>query len=66
MLNFLITIIVIVGAFNWGIIGILGTNVVERICSASLARGIYILIGFCGLVQLILLITAEKGLKYLS
>jgi uncharacterized membrane protein YuzA (DUF378 family) len=65
ILNVIISIIVIIGALNWGIVGISNINVVERVFSSSLARIIYILIGFAGFIQLIILITQEQNLKYL-
>ena len=64
MLNFITAIIVILGAFNWGAMGISSINIIERIFGASIARASYILIGFSGLIQLIMLITREQGLKY--
>lgn len=64
MLNFITAIIVIVGAFNWGAVGISSINIIERIFGPSIARAIYILVGFSGLIQLIILITQEQGLKY--
>lgn len=66
MLDFITTLIVILGAFNWGMIGISSTNAIERIFGASLARIIYILIGFAGLIQLIILASHKQGLKYLA
>lgn len=56
-MNVLTAIIVIIGAFNWGVVGISGINVVERICGLSIARIVYILVGISGLIQLILLVT---------
>jgi uncharacterized membrane protein YuzA (DUF378 family) len=65
ILNVIISIIVIIGALNWGIVGISSINVIERVFGSSLARTIYILIGFAGFIQLIILITQEQSLKYL-
>lgn len=65
ILNVIISIIVIIGALNWGIVGISNINVIERVFGSSLARTIYILIGFAGFIQLIILITQEQSLKYL-
>lgn len=65
MLNFITAIIVIIGAFNWGIVGISNTNVVERVFGSSFARVIYILVGFAGLIQFIILLNHEQNLKLL-
>lgn len=65
ILNYITVIIVIIGALNWGIIGVSGTNIVERIFGVSVSKIIYIIVGFAGLIQLILLVTAKNEFKYL-
>ena len=42
-------ILVIIGALNWGLIGIGAGNVVESILGASITTVIYILVGIAGL-----------------
>jgi uncharacterized membrane protein YuzA (DUF378 family) len=41
--------IVIVGALNWGILGITGKNVVESLLGRIGARLVYVLVGLCAL-----------------
>ena len=48
-------ILVIVGAINWGLVGLLGFNLVEAILGSMpvLAKIVYILVGVSGLYVLI-------------
>jgi len=49
-------VITIIGAINWGLIGIFDFNLVETIFgSHSLARIIYTLVGITGLINIVLL-----------
>ena len=48
----LVAVLVIIGALNWGLIGLLEVNLVEQILGASIARVIYILVGLSGLALL--------------
>lgn len=52
----LVGLLVIIGALNWGIIGINGTNLVERLLGAHPAavRVVYLLVGVAGLLKLIM------------
>lgn len=56
MLNLLVSIMVVAGALNWGVIGLSNINPIERIFGPSIAKVIYILVGLSGLLQLITLI----------
>jgi len=51
------TILVIVGALNWGLVGIFEWNLVSAIFGSIvwLERAIYILVGLAGLAELIML-----------
>ena len=41
--------VVVVGALNWGVIGITGKNVIQSLIGTTGARLIYILVGLCAL-----------------
>jgi uncharacterized protein len=45
-------ILVIVGALNWGLVGLFGLNIVESVLGMSLAKIVYILVGVGGLLAL--------------
>ena len=47
-------VLAIIGALNWGIIGLTGNNVVEGILGAGtfITRAVYILVGLSGLALL--------------
>jgi uncharacterized membrane protein YuzA (DUF378 family) len=53
-LDIVTLILVIIGAINWGLVGLFGWNLVEAIFGAApvLVRIIYILVGLSGLWQL--------------
>lgn len=42
----------IIGALNWGAIGVLQVNFVEQILGDGLARVVYVLVGISGLMLL--------------
>lgn len=46
----LIAWVLVVGALNWGFIGLLGTNLVEAVLGAGtiLSKAVYIVIGLAG------------------
>ncbi len=52
----LVGLLVIVGALNWGVIGINGTNVVANLLGAypTALRIVYILVGAAGLLKLVM------------
>lgn len=45
-------LLVVIGAINWGLVGLLGLNIVEAILGAGsmLAKIVYILVGVSGLL----------------
>lgn len=45
-------ILVVVGAINWGLVGLLNLNVVEMVLGMSLAKIVYILVGVAGVLVL--------------
>lgn len=45
-------ILVVVGALNWGLVGLLGLNLVESLLGVSLAKIVYILVGVGGVLVL--------------
>lgn len=45
-------LLVVVGALNWGLMGLLGVNVVDSLLGMSLAKIVYILVGLAGLLVL--------------
>ena len=57
ILGWITAILVIIGALNWGLVGILDLNLVTTILGsiAWLEKVIYILIGLSGIWELILL-----------
>ena len=63
MLDKLALILVIVGALNWGGIGMFGFDVVAFLCGSltMLARIIYVLVGLAGLWCITLLFRQETG-----
>jgi len=49
-------VITIIGAINWGLIGLFDFNLVETIFgSHSIARIVYTLVGITGLINIVLL-----------
>lgn len=56
--------LIIIGAFNWGLVGLFQFNIVEVLAGGSseaLARFIYIIIGISGLINLTLLFEGWKN-----
>jgi uncharacterized protein len=63
-LNILTLILVIVGAVNWGLVGLFQFDLVAALFggqSAVLARLVYILVGLAGLYQIVPLMSALSG-----
>ncbi|MBI3312620.1 MAG: DUF378 domain-containing protein [Candidatus Omnitrophica bacterium] len=50
----IVGLIAIIGALNWGLVGLLHMNLVEQILGVgtTLTRGVYILVGVSGLILL--------------
>lgn len=55
VLDIVVTIFLIIGALNWGLMGFFGYNVVEAILgeATALTRTIYAVVGLCGLYEAI-------------
>ena len=55
----------IIGAINWGLIGIFDFNLVSSIFGdgSALSRIIYAIVGICGLINIGLLFTEYKDIK---
>lgn len=45
-------LLVVVGAINWGLVGLLNLNLVSSVLGDSLAKIVYILVGVGGLLVL--------------
>ena len=45
-------ILVVVGAINWGLVGLLNLNIVEMILGMALAKIVYIVVGVAGVYKL--------------
>ena len=61
VVNILTLVLVIVGAVNWGLVGLFQFDLVAAIFGgqqAALARIVYVLVGLSGLYQLVPLISA--------
>ena len=52
MLDTVAMVLVVVGAINWGLYGLMGMNIVESIVGMSLAKIVYILVGVSGVLVL--------------
>ncbi|MDR5658529.1 DUF378 domain-containing protein [Serpentinicella sp. ANB-PHB4] len=59
MLTWIALIFVIVGAINWGLIGLFNVNIVDKIFGVQtvVTRFIYTFVGISGVYLLLLLIT---------
>jgi uncharacterized membrane protein YuzA (DUF378 family) len=53
VLDIIVTVLLIIGALNWGLVGFLGYNLVGTIFgeTAAFTRVIYAFIGLCGLYE---------------
>ena len=63
-LNILTLVLVIVGAVNWGLVGLFQFDLVAALFGgqqAALSRIVYTLVGVAGLYQLIPLMSAVSG-----
>ena len=60
-MNALVVWLVVIGALNWGFVGLLGLNVVEMLFGVgALTQFLYILIGLAGLAKLWWLMGGKK------
>lgn len=55
--HYIAAILVIIGALNWGLVGLFRFDLVSFIFGASfLARAVYLLIGLAGLIEVVALV----------
>ena len=54
--------ILVVGALNWGLVGLMGLNVVEMILGAGslLTRVVYIVVGLAGAYKAYMMVGGKK------
>lgn len=55
--------VLVVGALNWGLVGLMDLNIVETIFGGSasiLTRGVYIVVGLAGAYKAYMMVTAKK------
>jgi hypothetical protein len=54
-IDVLAAVLVVVGALNWGLVGLFGFDLVAALLgdSSSLSRIVYTLVGVCGLFQVL-------------
>lgn len=54
--------VVVVGALNWGLVGLLGLNIVESILGAGsiLTKAVYVIVGLAGAYQAYGLVGGKK------
>ncbi len=50
-LDMVVALLVVVGALNWGLVGLLDLNLVSSLLGDSIAKIVYILVGVGGLWQ---------------
>lgn len=60
----LVAWVLVVGALNWGLVGLLGMNLVESILGAGsiLTKAVYVVVGLAGAYKLYILV-GGKGKK---
>ncbi|MDP3974056.1 MAG: DUF378 domain-containing protein [Candidatus Daviesbacteria bacterium] len=59
----LVAWVLVVGAVNWGLVGLLDLNIVETIfggSSSMLTRAVYIVVGLAGAYKAYMLVTVKK------
>ena len=64
VLNVVTLLLVIVGALNWGLMGLFQVDVVATLFGgpqAALSRIVYVLVGLSGLYQIVPLLAALSG-----
>ncbi len=52
LLSKIVAFLTIIGAINWGLVGLFDFNLVEALFPAALERAVYILVGLSGLTLL--------------
>lgn len=58
----LVVWLLVVGALNWGLVGLLGLNVVEGVLGTGsiLTKAVYVIVGLAGAYQLYLMVGGKK------
>lgn len=58
----LVAWVLVIGALNWGLVGLLGLNVVESVLGAGgiLTRAVYVIVGLAGAYQAYTLLGGKK------
>lgn len=58
----LVAWVLVVGAINWGLVGLMGVNLVEAVLGSGtmLARAVYILVGLAGAYKAYMLVSGGK------
>lgn len=53
VLDVVVTVLMIIGALNWGVVGFFGFNVISAIFgeATAVSRVIYAVVGLCGLYE---------------
>ena len=51
-MDMVVMLLVVVGAINWGLVGLLNLNLVSSILGEALSKYVYILVGAAGLWSL--------------
>ena len=51
-LDMVVMLLIVVGAINWGLVGLLNLNLVSSILGEALSKYVYILVGAAGLWSL--------------
>lgn len=64
-LDLIVAVLLVMGGLNWGLVGIFNFNFIDFIFDqgSALARSIYIVMGLCGLYQIIFWKTIQKRWK---
>jgi len=54
--------VLVVGALNWGLVGLLNINVVESVLGAGslLTKAVYVLVGLAGVYKAYMLVDGKK------
>ncbi len=64
-LDYVALVLIIIGALNWGLVGLFGFNLIDTIFGAGsiLARIIYIIVGLAGLYTLYLISKISSSIE---
>ncbi len=64
-LDWVVTVLVVVGAINWGLYGVFSLDLVHHFLEKmpDVARGIYVLIGLSGVYKLVKVVQCSSSCK---